>query len=139
MGRLETQGRRRRRLFIVLGASFTWVALLCIWFFAQRARVPKVPNALLSHPWAIMALVLGATALFWILFWRGSRSSKRPRGLVFLKLCSDALIIALFGGLLLWNWPPAALILVGFGLALSYAARLIRAAIALSAGRAGGR
>lgn len=132
MDNLETQGRQRRRLYIVLGASFIWAALLCVWFFVG-VRVPKISNALLSHPWAIMAFVLGVSGLFWILFWRHTRGSERFRKLALLKLCSDALLIALFAGLFLWNWPSIALILIGFGLVLSYAARFTRAAVTLTA------
>lgn len=87
-----------------------------------------------------MALVLGAAAVFWVVFWWRGRSGKRPRILLLLKLCSDALLVAFFAGLFVWKWPPTVIVAVGFALALSFAARLIAAAVGLVArGHPGGQ
>lgn len=133
MSDLETKRKQKRRLYIIVGASFVWAVLLLFWFVGFGTSLPKVANALLSHPWVIMAFVVVITGLFWMFFWWQSRSKKRPKGLVILKACSDVLLIILFAGLLLWNWSSTALIIIGLAVVLSYVARFIRAGITLAA------
>ena len=131
MSDLETKRRQKRRLYVMVGASFVWAVLLLFWFLGFGTPLPKLANALLSHPWAIMAFVVVVTGLFWIFFWRRTRSKKGSRGLVILKACSDVLLIILFAGLLLWDWSSTTLIIVGVAVVLSYVARFIRAGITL--------
>jgi len=127
MSDLEAQRRQKRRVYIIVGASVLWAALVLFWFLAQGTRLPKFATMFLSRPWVIMALVVAVTGLFWIVFWRQTRNKRRPRGLVVLKICSDVLLIALFAGLFLLNWSSTTLIAVGFAVVLSYVARFIRA------------
>ena len=131
MSAMETK-RQKRRLYIIVGASFVWAVLLLFWFLGFGTRLPKLANVLLSHPWAIMALVVVITGLFWIFFWRQNRIRKRVGSLLILKACSDVLLIMLFAGLLLLNWSSTTLINIGVALVLSYVARLIRAGITLA-------
>lgn len=133
MSDLETKRRQKRRLYIVVGASFVWAVVLLFWFLGFGTRLPELANAFLAHPWGIMALVVVITGLFWAFFWRQSRNRRRPRGLMILKACSDILLIVLFAGLLLWHWSSTTLIIIGFAVALSYVVRFIRAGITLAA------
>src|SRR5208283_396035 len=99
---LEIQGKHKRLLYIIVGASFTYAVILCIWMFAGKNSFFGVVKALCSYPWAIIALVFGIQVLIWTGFWRRKLNSKdkRIKLLLFLKLCSDALLIAFIAGVL---------------------------------------
>ena len=133
MDNLEIQGKHRKLVYIIVGASFTWAVILCIWIFAGNSSSWGVAKALLSYPWAIIALVLGIKVLIWTLFWHRKLNSKdkRIKLLLFLKLCSDALLIAFMAGVL-WHWPSAVIISVIIGLVLSYAVKFIYGTYALA-------
>jgi hypothetical protein len=132
MSDLETKRRRKRRLYIIVGAPFVWAVILLFWFLGLGTRLPRPASALLSHPWATMAFVVVVTGLFWIFFWRQSRIRKCSKRLVILKACSDVLLVILFAGLLLWRWSSTTLIIVGFAVVVSYVVRFLRAGITLA-------
>lgn len=132
MGDLETQRKQRTWLYIIVGASLVWAVLLLFWFAGLGARLPKSAGVLLSHPLAIMACVMAIISVFWTFFLRQARGRKRSRGMVILKACSDALLIVLFAGLLLWNWSSSTLVIIGFAVVLSYVARFVGAGITLA-------
>ncbi len=130
----DRRGKHRRRLFAVLGATFVWAALLCGWFFGWW-RVSEVLRLPPAHPRMVTALALVFFVLFWAWFWRRGRGARLSKAWLVLRISSDALLIALLGGLLLWRWPSAALVVVGFALAGSYAARFVVAVVKLAARR----
>jgi hypothetical protein len=136
MDNLEIRRKHRRLAFIIIGASFTWAVILCIWMFVGKNSSLGIMKALFSYPWAIISLVLGIQVLIWIVFWRRKLNSKdkRIKVLLFLKLCSDALLIALIAGVL-WHWPPAVIIPILIGLVLSYAVKLINSVYAVATDR----
>jgi len=136
MDNLEIQGKHRKLVYIIVGASFTWAVILCIWIFAGNSSSWGVAKALLSYPWAIIALVIGFRVPFWIIFWhkrndKYMRNTKRTKAFVFLHFFSDALLIASIAGVL-WLWPLAVFIPLLIGLALSYAVKFIYATYALA-------
>jgi len=90
-------------------------------------------KAFFSYPWAIIALVLGIQVIIWTVFWRRKLNSKdkRIKVLLFLKLCSDALLISFIAGVL-WDWPSAVIISILIGLVLSYAVKFIYATYTLA-------
>jgi len=138
MDNLEIQPNHRRLLYIILGASFTWAVILCIWIFVGNSIFLRVAKAFLSYPWVIIASVIMVKVLVWTIFWRKRndkymRNGKRIKAWVFLKLCSDAFLIALIVGVLR-HWPPAVIIPILIGLMLSYAVKLILSTYALATG-----
>jgi hypothetical protein len=128
----ETQRSQQTKFYVLVGAAFLWAAALCIWLVTQKGHSLEFLPTLLLHPWVVMSSVLGVKGLFWIAFWRRAKKIRLPRLFVFLKLGSDALLIALAAGLFLWKWPPDVIIILGFALAASYGARFIRGIVQLA-------
>lgn len=121
----------KKKVYIIVGVAFLWAVLLLIWLL--KSGLPSEILAPISqHAWAVMAAVAVFMAVFWTWFWTRARKSNVPGSLIVLRVSSDVLLLALIGGILVWNWPSTALVITGSALVLSYGARLMNSAIRLS-------
>lgn len=124
------RSNHKKRVLVILAASFCWVVLVCVWFFLHGDSL-SLPATAFSHPVVVVIFVVSITALIWMPLRKTVRRSNLAWMLF--KLCSDILLIVLIAGLFLWNWPPKVYVLLGSLLGVSYVLRVINAVISLMA------
>ena len=121
----------KKKVYVIVGAAFLWATLVLIWLLKSE-RSSETLASMSRHRWAVMGAVVVFMAVFWTWFWTRARKSKVPGSLIVLRVSSDVLLLALIGGVLIWNWPSTALMIIGSALVVSYGARFMNSIIGLS-------
>jgi hypothetical protein len=126
----NSAGSAKKKVYIIVGTAFLWATLLLIWLL-KSGTSSETFASISKHAWTVMAAVVVFMAVYWTWFWTRARKAKLPGSLIALRLSSDVLLLALMGGVLIWNWPSTALTIIGSALVLCYGARSMNSAMRL--------